>query len=304
MTTRRLLLPILINLALAGAAYGQPLPDSLIQRIRAGASHVVVPGDSVVLPLVGAPGVPLVDATINGRGPYRLLVDLGSNVTLLRRNIVDASGSMVLVDRASSDIVRARTIGLGEARLEDVTLASYDELDVDGVLGYNALQYTSFTLDFPGRRLVLHHRSLPPPDGVSVSDYTLQGRMPYVMVSIGADTLALNLNTGASEWMTIPPKLQPRLRWVAPPAPGRTVSNNQTGRTLVLEGHLADTLRFAGFELASPLAYVNPDAEDAWLGAAAMSGAVWTFDPPRLRLQVTVPDPPSRSTPEGTSSPR
>jgi hypothetical protein len=284
---RRLLVPMLIHLALAGAAYGQALPDSLVQRIRAGALRIVVPGDSVVLALVGAPGVPLVDATINGRGPYRLLVDLGSNVTLLRRNVVDASGSKVLVDRTSSDIVRAETIGLGEARLEEVTLASYDELDVDGVLGYNVLQYSSFTLDFPGRRLVLHHRSLPPPDGVSVSAYTLQGRMPYVMVSIGADSLSVNLNTGASEWMTISPQLQPRLRWVAPPAPGRTVSNNQTGRTRVLEGHLADTLRFAGFEAASPLVYVNQDAEDAWLGAEAMSGASWTLDPRRLRVQVT-----------------
>jgi hypothetical protein len=87
----------------------------------------------------------------------------------------------------------------------------------------------------------------------------------------------------------VPPALQPRLRWLAPPAPGRTTFNNQTGKTRVLEGRLADTLRFGELSIASPLVYVNPDAEDAWLGAAAMARTVWTFDPAQHRVQVTAP---------------
>lgn len=284
-----LLVALLLGLHHAGPGLAQSLPDRLVQRIRAGASRIVVPGDSVVLPLVGTPTLPLVDAMINGAGPYRLLVDLGSNVTLLRRNVVDASRSVVLVDRPSSDIVHVDQIGLGEARLEHVTVAAYDELDVDGVLGYNVLQYASFTLDFPGRRLVLHHRPLPPPDGVSVHSYQLVGRMPYVTVWLGSDSLPVNLDTGATEWMTIPPGLQSRLRWVAPPAPGRTVFSNQTGRARVLEGRLADTLRLGALEIPSLLVYVNPDAADAWLGAAAMAQAVWTFDPRQRRVLVTLP---------------
>ena len=150
----------------------------MVARLRAGAAQLVLPGDSVVLPLVGTPTLPLVEATINGAGPYRLLIDLGSNVILLRRNVVDASRGTVLVDRARSDIAHVDAIGLGPARLEDVTIASYDELDVDGVLGYNALQHSSFTLDFPGQRLVLHRRELPEPDQRSVFGYRVEGRMP------------------------------------------------------------------------------------------------------------------------------
>lgn len=283
------LMPLLGGVTWIGAASAQALPDSLVQRLRAGAARVVVPGDSVVLPLVGTPALPLVEVTINATGPYRFLIDLGSNVTLLRRNVVDASRSTVLVERATSDIVFLEVLALGAARLEHVTVASYDSLDVDGVLGYNVLQYSSFTLDFPGQRLVLHHRALPPPDGRTVFPYRLQGRMPYVMVSTGRDSLLLNLDTGASEWMTVPPAWSPGLRWLAPPAPGRMVSNTQTGSTRVLEGYLADTLRFGPLVLASPLVYVNPDADDAWLGAAAMGGAAWTFDPLRQRVQVTLP---------------
>jgi predicted aspartyl protease len=249
----------------------------------------VFPGDSVELPLVGSPTLPLVEVQINGAGPYRLLIDLGSNVTLLRRNVVDASKGAVMVERSTSDIVHVDTIALGDARLEDATVGSYDELDVDGVLGYNVLQHASFTLDFPRQRLVLHRRALSEPDGKTIFPYKIEARMPFVTVRLGGESLSVNLDTGASEWMTIPPDLQSRLRWQAPPAPGRMTSNNQTGDTRVLEGHLAGTLRFGELKIASPLIYVNPDAAHPWLGAAAMAGAVWTFDPRRQRVQVTVP---------------
>lgn len=284
------LLAPLVGLTPLGTASAQELPDSLVERILAGASRLVLPEDSVELRLVGTPTLPLVEVSVNGIGPYRFLVDLGSDVTLLRRNVVDASESTVLVERSTSDIVHVDTIALGGARLEDVTVGSYDELDVDGVLGYNTLQYSSFTLDFPHQRLVLHRRVLPAPDGVTVFAYQLyDGYRPYVMVALGGDSLLVNLDTGASEWMTVPPNLQSRLRWVTPPAPGRTTFNNQTGRTRVGEGRLADTLRVGELVVKSPLVYVNPVAEGAWLGVAAMRHAVWTFDPAHQRVQITVP---------------
>ena len=276
----------LAGLTPTGGCSAQALPDSLVERIRAGASGLMLPGDSVAVPLVGGPTLPLVEVGVNGTGPYRFLIDLGSNVTLLRRNVVDASRSTVLVERTTSDIVHVAAIALGDARLEDVTVASYDELDVDGVLGYNVLQYSSFTLDFPGQRLVLHRSSLPPADGRTVFSYQLVGRMPYISVRLGLDSLLLNLDTGASEWMTVPPSWQSSLPWEAVPVPGRRTFNNQTGSTQVLEGRLAGTLRFGELTIISPLVYVNPDAEDAWLGAAAMAGAVWTFDPQQRRVQV------------------
>ncbi|MGH7571437.1 MAG: aspartyl protease family protein [Gemmatimonadota bacterium] len=285
-TSALITLAFLAGLTPTGDCFAQALPDSLVDRIRAGAAGLVLPGDSVALPLVGTPTLPLVEVSVNGTGPYRFLIDLGSNVTLLRRNVVDASRSTVLVDRPTSDIVHVEAIALGDARLEGVTVASYDELDVDGVLGYNVLQYSSFTLDFPSQRLVLHRGSLPPPDGRTVFSYQLVGRMPYITVRLGSDSLLVNLDTGAAEWMTVPPSWMSRLRWVAAPVPGRTTFNNQSGSTQVLEGRLADTLRLGELTIMAPLVYVNPDAEDAWLGAAAMAGAIWTFDPRQRRVQV------------------
>jgi len=267
----------------------QSLPDSVLTAVRSGVSSIDLPGDSVVIPLVGTPTLPLVEVRINERGPYRLLVDLGSNVTLLRRNVVHATGATVLVERSTTDIVRAATLQLGDLQLRNVTLASYDELDVDGVLGYNVLQHTSFTLDFPAQRLVLHRRALPPPNGSTVHEYVVPGRLPYIVARVGSDTLLLNLDTGAADVMTIPGALESRFRWKAPPTAGRTTFNNQTGSTVVREGRLADSVRIGVFALAEPLVFINPHAEDSWLGAAAMNRGRWTFDPIRRRVQIELP---------------
>ncbi len=218
---------LIVGLSPVAGCSSQTLPDRLVERIRAGAARIVLPGDSVALHLVGTPTLPLVDVKVNGTGPYQFLIDLGSNVTVLRRNVVDASRSVVVVERATSDIVHIDTMELGDARLEDITAASYDQLDVDGVLGYNVLQYSSFTLDFPGKRLILHREPLPAPDDRTVFSYQLVDRLPYITVQLGQDSLLVNLDTGASEWMTVPTSWQSRLRWVAAPVPGRTTLNNR-----------------------------------------------------------------------------
>ncbi len=198
-------------------------PRLVLIAVRSGVPDLDLRSDSAVVPLVGSPTLPLVESWINGRGPYRLLVDLGANVSLLRRDVVDAARVAVVVERATTDIVRAETLRLGEIELRDVTLASYDALDVDGVLGYNILAHASFTLDFPGQRLVVHRRVLPPPDGRSVHLLVVEGRLPYLWARIGADRVLVNLDTGAAEEMTVPSSLEHRLRWTFDPRQRRVL---------------------------------------------------------------------------------
>jgi hypothetical protein len=120
-----------------------------------------------------------------------------------------------------------------------------------------------------------------------VLSYDVTSRLPYIMVTVGADSLRMNLDTGAAEWMTIPPRLQSRLRWATSPVAGRVLSNNQTGRARVLEGTLADTLRAGMFVVPSPLVFVNADADEAWFGMSALGSAEWTFDTQRRRVRIT-----------------
>jgi hypothetical protein len=280
----------LVELGHPRPATAQVLPDSLVAEIRAGARRLSLPQDSTVVALFGPPNLPLVEVYLNGRGPFSFLVDLGANVVIVRRDVATAAQGEVVVERARTDIIRFADLQVGAARFEGVTVGAYDTLDVDGVLGYNLLRYAGFTLDYPRRRFVVHRRRLPPPNGVSILSYEVTDRLPFVRVGLGASSFRVNLDTGASEWMTIPPALKDSIRWATVPQPGPEVSNNQTGRTRVFVGQPVGPLTFGALRVPSPCIYVNPDAETAWLGSSSMRWAAWTFDPTSQRVEVSVPD--------------
>ena len=269
--------------SIAGA---QALPDSLIAQVRAGAARSMLRADSTVLPLDGSPLVPTVEVRLNGRGPYRFLIDLGSNVVVVRNSVAAAARAEMLVDRVRGDIVRFDSLQLGDAIFEAVVAAGYDTLDVDGVLGYNLLRQHSFTLDYPARRFVVHSQTLREPDDRTVLPYTVQNRLPLVTVFVGGDSLLVNLDTGASEWMTVPQGLRDSLPWAEPLEQGPTVSNSQTGSARVLRGRLGAPLRLGPLVLTDLVVYVNPDADGPWLGSAAMQHALWTFDPLNRRVEI------------------
>lgn len=264
----------------------QTLDSSLVAAIRRGPSAAILRGPSTTVHMVGSATLPLVEARINGHGPYRLLIDLGSNVTLLRRDVVDAASATVLVDRATSDIIRIDSLVIGTAVFTGVTGASYDQLDVDGVLGFNMFRAFSFTMNYPGVRLSFHRDSLPAPNGRDVLPYEVVGRMPFVRAVTGTDTLLLNLDTGAAEWMTVPLAWKDSLRWEAEPSLGPTVTNNQTGDARVLVARLAAPLRLGGFVIERAPVYLNPDADSAWLGSGLLQHFTLTFDTQRGRLKL------------------
>jgi hypothetical protein len=280
----------LIATACAGgtrAPRSSSLPPDVLRQVLAGAASLQLPGDEASVPLVGTPTLPLVTVRLNDRATARFLVDLGSNVVIVRRDVFARARGTVLVDRDTHDIGRFDTLALGGAVYRGVAVGIYEELDVDGVVGYNLLRHSAFTIDFPGQRLRLHHGRLAPTDP-GVARFTDDDGMPMVGARVGDAALTVNLDTGARECMTIPPALVDRVAWTAPPAPGPVLTNNQTGAVQVLAGHAAGAAVLGPLRIERPLVYVNRDADHAWLGAACMNGAAWTFDPERRLVRVAL----------------
>jgi hypothetical protein len=113
--------------------------------------------------------------------------------------------------------------------------------------------------------------------------------MPFVWVRFGKDSLLANLNTGASEWFTLPLALRDRISWKRPPTAGPIVSNNQTGARRVLSGRASDPLWVGPLGIGLIDIYVNADADTPWLGSAYMRLARWTFDPVNQRVEIISP---------------
>jgi predicted aspartyl protease len=274
----------------AGAVGGQTLTEDQLAAVRRGADALRLPPEGAGVPLLGPRDLPLVEVYVNGRGPYRLLVDLGSNVVLLRRDVVDAAGVEVIVERPGTDMVRMDRLEIGGATYGNVHAGSYDELDVSGVIGYNLLSRSSFTLDFPGRRLAIHRDSLPLADGDRVLEYLVQDRLPYLPVTLDDSTLLqLNFDTGAANWIVMPPWMADSLKWVSTPRPGPVLFNNQTGAVRMEIARLDGALEFGRYNIERPVVFLDPEVEDAWLGAALLADYVLDFDPARSRVRIEGP---------------
>jgi hypothetical protein len=292
--TRPLLLAAALLLLGAGPVLSQTLTDEQLAAVRRGAAEAVLPEGPVEVPLVGTPTLPLVEVRVDGAGPFRLLVDLGSNVTLLRRDVVDAAGVEVVLDRDRSDIVRAGTLAIGSAVFRDVWMGAYDELDVDGVIGYNLLAAFPFILDFPAQRLILGRSEATDGD----PEYVVEDRLPFFPARIGERELLLNPDTGAAEEMTVPAGWEGSLPVEGEVRPGPVLHNNQTGAAQVRVATLGADLRVGELLLGRPLVYFNPDAEDAWLGCGILQRYALSIDPAKGRYRLAPPSGPGAGAPD------
>lgn len=284
-------LAVLLLLSVAGPAQSQQLTPDQLESVRRGAASMHVPDSGTVVPLLGPPELPLVDVTLNGRGPYRFLVDLGANVMIVRRSVADDAGAHVVLDRDGADILVADEMTIGEARFRDVWLGAYDELDVDGVIGYNILRGTGVTLDYAAGRFRLGPLRLPRPDGSETLPYTVESRLPYVSARVGDRELRLNLDTGAANHIVFPTFMVDSLPLEVPPVPGPMLYNEQTGPVRNLVGRLAEDLVVGGHVIERPVVLFDPEVEDAWLGSAILANARLELDTERqvLRLAAATP---------------
>jgi hypothetical protein len=149
----------------------------------------------------GRGGVPIVDVTINGRGPFKFVVDTGAPGPLrLDSKIADALGLKAIRYESEGDgsganefkvpVVPIDRLGLGrfskaelEANVMDLRGRGFD---FDGVFGMDAFADHVLTIDYARGTLGVGAGSLPPANGKDIFDYELtEDGLIKVPVTIG-----------------------------------------------------------------------------------------------------------------------
>jgi predicted aspartyl protease len=124
------------------------------------------PGEAVTV----RQGFPFVDVSINGQGPFRMLVDTGANASLLTPEAAQRAGlafdhRVILTTMAGEKIVKgasSNTVRVGETLETDLAILALDlpevralSRDADGVLGQSFLARNPYLLDYQHKRLWL-----------------------------------------------------------------------------------------------------------------------------------------------------
>ena len=274
-----LLLPFLPSCH--GASPGRPgsLAPELIEKIRAGGVLASDPSARYVLELQGPDDLPLVPVTLNGRGPFLLLLDFGANVVVLRPDTAERAGIEVLVEREGTDVGRAETMEIaGQLAYTDVHVGIDEGLrDVAGVVGFNVLRFASSRWDGPARRLEISPAIGVAADQAGSVPLKIESRMPYLQVRSGETELWANLDTGAAEWFTVPEADRGAFSW-RDVREGPVTYNNQTGEQRVESAVFVPGLDVGTETLSGFPVYINPDADTPWFGMSLLRHCITTLD--------------------------
>lgn len=276
----------------AGSLHAQGLDPKLVEEIRRGPAEIKLNEPIVSARIVGNQTLPLLTVAINGRGPFRMLIDFGSNVNLLRDSVARSSEAHMIVDRERNDIMRVREITIGKATFRDIVVGATDNLDVDGVLGFNFFRGLLVSIDFPRMNLELSWGRLPEPDGREILAFEVDQRMPFLPVMFGNERVLVNFDTGASGWLVMPSEFKGKLQFAVPLVPGPTMWNNQTGHTRVEIGRLAVDLQFGSYNVVLPRIEIDSGASFPFFGCSLLNRFSLTFDIPNRRVRIRGPKKP------------
>lgn len=245
----------------------------------------------------------LVDATINGRGPYALLIDTGAGDTCLSSRVAaqlsadcgrcwllgfSATGGMFAIHQ----VVHVRELRVGDATIRGFDAAVFDLHNLetilggrcDGVLGYSAFRTVLLTLDYPAGAVRIDSGRLDPSAGPGTVPL-LSPDSPTIHLDVNGATVRALIDTGDSSALQLPSSLRPE--FVNPPRPvGSALAAD--GPAVFREGRLRGSVALAGITLMNPIIDVGPVT---LVGADVLRHFVVTLDQ-RSRLVRFTPQTP------------
>ncbi len=277
-------------------------------------------------PMTERYGKPYVMVEINGKGPYRFIIDTGTGTdAFVSPELADelqlpATGeSAVLKDPSMQGgqrvpIVLLRSITIAgvefyrvKARRHSVT---GEAGTCQGLLGFTLFRDYLLTLDFPNRQVLLTEGALNP-DGEKT---TLTFRMPYgvpiARLSVNGQGVEAQLDSGGGG-LSLPEGLAAHQKWDIPPVVFETGETLAT-RFDIKGAKLAGDVKVGKYTFTHPVVEIHPAFPLVNFGSPPMTSFAITFDQKSLLVQfrakgdhfkLTAPSCPTRLTNQPTAVP-
>ena len=228
----------------------------------------------VDLPMTFAAGhVPVIEAKINGKGPFRFAVDTGFG------GVIEISPELAkqFPPRIDVDIGTAHFGGI------DVPAGSRRYLDVDGIIGLNFFSSLLVTFDYPKSRFGFRGGALPQ----DAMPYTTEHGVPTIEIDVNGKKFNVDVDSGSPAEVTLPLGAAKELTLAAQP---QVLGHAQIGgRPFDVYGApLQGMVRIADIVLTNPrLDFL--DLSIGNLGFRFLKNLVVTFDPKNRRVLFAKP---------------
>ncbi len=151
-----------------------------------------------------------VDAHVNGRGPYRFIVDSGADTSAvglsIARDLKLPVGTPIVMNNMTArnvvDRVKVAHLTFGSSSINDLELPALRQLDLggDGMLGIDALVQQRLMLDFESKIVRVEDARSPPadmPGAIIVTARRQRGQLILTRVRAGGVLLDAVIDTGS-----------------------------------------------------------------------------------------------------------
>jgi predicted aspartyl protease len=178
-----------------------------------------IPEQGVTLPMQDVGGRPVVDVRINGKGPYRFILDTGATITVIGDGLnqelaLKAPRGMMVAPSGRGPapaIVAVHELRVGDALLGDSIAAVMplpDTVDsqsgVQGVLSALGFPGYLLTIDYPAKRIRIQKGALPAPDSQTIFEYGAEQALPTVPLRVAGRDVRPHVDTGSGFGLTLP----------------------------------------------------------------------------------------------------
>jgi predicted aspartyl protease len=234
---------------------------------------------------------PFVMVMINGKGPFRFVVDTGTGgeafVTsqLAEELGLTPSGQIRLSDPTGQGAKKVPMVVLQTLRIAGVeftgvkaavhNLGSEDGY-CQGLIGFLLFRDYLMTLDYPNRRIELSTGDLDLDGERSVLPFRMPDGIPIISLSVGTAQIDAQLDSGG-EGLSLPIKLVSKLKFVSGSA-SLSKAQSLSTRFVVAGASLGADVRLASYTFKRPFIEINPVFPVANFGAAPMQSFALTFD--------------------------
>jgi Aspartyl protease len=233
-------------------------------------------------------------ARVNGKGPYRLVIDTGSAGPLrVSPRLVSALhlktiGTALVSDPSGRNpravrLVRVGSVEVGAARLSGIEASVGTRLgtvEPDGIVGLALFRRLTVTLDYPRGEFVISRRALPA-RGAHTVNFTLNRGVPQIGVNAAGLRLRVDVDSGSPAFLTVPSSARVPLSGT-PKVVG--MGRSAGGEFPIRAAELAGRLRIAGWSHRRPSVHIVDAFPVASIGSQLLSGYRVTLDLRHRRL--------------------
>ena len=281
---------------------------SAVAQSEPGPEHTTVPDNGVRVKLDLSRPVPIVQASINGKGPYPFLFDSGTTGFVLDGGFADELGMEVVGTQQVSDLASGVTVDtdqvwmeqieIGDAVFSGLTAISMDGIGVlgssgdapRGIIGLSTFASCLFTLDYPNEALLIQDGQLPKADGRSIFDCKPEAgsAMPVFMVDVAGENYPVHIDSGGTSGITLPFNQIDSLPLDSKPSvvgQGRGAN----GSFEIYASRLNGTVTLGDYSWESPQVTFLPNVQWVHLGNGVLKRFAITWDQKNQRMRFVDP---------------